>query len=238
VACAILLWEVVSWYVPPLFLPSPRATVEAAWELWQDGMLAQAALASLGRIGAGWGLGLVIGIPLGIGMGSFALARRLLDPFIDFFRFIPPIAFVTLAVIWLGPGEASKVALIFYATVFIVVVSMIAGVGAVSESRMRAAATLGAGRLRTLCTVVVPSTVPAMVTSARLALGNSFLTVVSAEIVAAQEGIGALIWVARNYSRTEWVFVGIIMLGILGLVCDRTLRYCALRLLKRYDVTA
>lgn len=236
VLLGLALWEAASRQVLPLFLPSPLATAHAAAELWSDGTIVAAIAASLGRIALGWSLGVVLGIPLGIAMGSSPRVRQFLDPYIDFFRFIPPIAFVTLAIIWLGPGEASKVGLIFYATIFVVIVTMIAGVQAVSPSRMRAAATLGAGRLRTLLTVVVPSTVPAMVTGARLAMGNSFLTVISAEIVAAQEGIGALIWTARNYGRTEWVFVGIILLGVLGYLCDRLLRLCASRFLKRYDV--
>jgi NitT/TauT family transport system permease protein len=106
----------------------------------------------------------------------------------------------------------------------------------VPDLRLRAAASLGAGPLTTLRTVIVPSTVPYMVTGARLAMGNSFLTIVSAEIVAAQEGLGALIWNARNYSRTEWVFVGIITLGLLGFLFDRILRIAARTLLKRYGV--
>ena len=170
-------------------------------------------------------------------MGHFRIIREIFEPYIEFFRFVPPIAFITLAVIWLGPGEESKVALIFYATVFIIVVNMIAGVQAVSELRLRAAASLGASPIRTLLTVVVPSTVPFMITGARLAMGNSFLTVVSAEIVAAQDGLGALIWTARNYGRTEWVFVGIIILGLLGYTCDRLLRIFARTFLKRYSVT-
>ncbi|PLP59287.1 nitrate ABC transporter permease [Mesorhizobium loti] len=236
VLAGLALWEALSRQVLPLFLPSPLATARAAVELWSDGTIVAAVAASLRRIAIGWGLGVLLGIPLGIFMGSSVVVRRLLDPYIDFFRFIPPIAFVTLAIIWLGPGEASKVGLIFYATIFVVIVSMIAGVQAVNPARIRAAATLGAGRLRILLTVVIPSTVPAMVTGARLAMGNSFLTVVSAEIVAAQEGVGALIWTARNYGRTEWVFVGIILLGLLGYLCDRLLRLCATRFLKRYDV--
>ncbi|WP_370515430.1 ABC transporter permease [Paracoccus sp. S-4012] len=236
VAAGLLVWELASRQVLPLFLPSPGATLAAAVELWNDGTLLSSVLASLSRIAIGWGLGVVLGVPIGILMGTFPAVRRLLDPYIDFFRFIPPIAFVTLAIIWLGPGEASKIGLIFYATIFVIIVSMISGVQAVNPDRLRAAATLGAGRMRTLLTVIVPSSVPAMLTGSRIAMGNSFLTVVSAEIVAAQEGVGALIWTARNYGRTEWVFVGLILLGVLGFLCDRLLRWAAHSLFRRYDV--
>jgi NitT/TauT family transport system permease protein len=236
IAAGLAIWQLMSLRVPPLFLPSPVETWEGFLELLEDGTLGTSILASGARILVGWGLGVAVGVPLGIFMGYFRWVRRLFDPYIEFFRFIPPIAFVTLAVIWLGPGEASKVALIFYTTVFIVTLNTIAGTVSVPELRLRAAASLGAGPLTTLRTVIVPSTVPYMVTGARLAMGNSFLTIVSAEIVAAQEGLGALIWNARNYSRTEWVFVGIITLGLLGFLFDRILRIAARTLLKRYGV--
>jgi ABC-type nitrate/sulfonate/bicarbonate transport system permease component len=236
IAAGLAVWQLASLRVPSLFLPSPLETWEGFLELLDDGTLGTSILASSARILVGWGLGVAVGVPLGIFMGYFRWVRRLFDPYIEFFRFIPPIAFVTLAVIWLGPGEASKVALIFYTTVFIVTLNTIAGTVSVPELRLRAAASLGAGPLTTLRTVIVPSTVPYMVTGARLAMGNSFLTIVSAEIVAAQEGLGALIWNARNYSRTEWVFVGIITLGLLGFVFDRILRIGARILLKRYGV--
>lgn len=230
----LLLWQLASMTTSPLFLPSVSQTWAAALELIEDGTLQQAILASSGRILAGWASGVIIGVPLGIFMGRFTIVRQLLDPYIEFFRFIPPIAFVTLAVIWMGPGELSKVALIFYTTVFIVTLNTIAGVQAVNPLRLRAAASLGAGQIKLMTTVILPSTVPFMVTGARIAMGNSFLTVVSAEIVSAREGLGALIWTARNFSRTEWVFVGIIALGILGFVFDRCLRLASNKLLKRY----
>jgi taurine transport system permease protein len=237
IAAGLVLWQLASQHVAPLFLPSPAATWEGFVELAQDGTLTTSIVASSGRILVGWALGVAVGVPLGIFMGYFAWVRRLLDPYIEFFRFIPPIAFVTLAVIWLGPGEASKVALIFYTSVFLVTLNTIAGTLAVPELRLRAAASLGAGPLTVLRTVIVPSTVPYMVTGARLAMGNSFLTIVSAEIVAAQEGLAALIWNARNYSRTEWVFTGIIVLGVLGFIFDRVLRVASRRFLKHYGVT-
>jgi ABC-type nitrate/sulfonate/bicarbonate transport system permease component len=233
----LLVWQLLSLRFPPLFLPSPAMTLAGFVELAADGTLWTSIVASSGRILAGWITGVAVGIPLGIFMGYFRTVRRIFDPYIEFFRFVPPIAFVTLAVIWLGPGEASKVALIFYTTVFIVTLNTLAGAQAVPELRLRAAASLGAGALTTLRTVIVPSTVPFMVTGARIAMGNSFLTIVSAEIVAAEEGLGALIWNARNYSRTEWVFAGIITLGLLGFLFDRVLRFAAGRLLRRYGVS-
>ncbi len=236
VLLGLAVWALVSRNMNPLFLPTPWATWQSLGELLADGTLWGSILLSSQRILTGWTLGLLAGIPLGLLMGASRFIRTLLDPYIEFFRFIPPIAFVTLAVIWLGPGEASKVALIFYTTVFIVILNMIAGVLSVNPLRLRAAAALGASRPWIMFTVIIPSTLPYMVTGARIAMSNSFLTIVSAEMVAAQQGLGALIWLARNYARTEWVFIGIIALGLLGFVFDRILRLLANRFLKRYGV--
>ncbi len=229
VATGLALWGWMSTQVNPAFLPSPLATWRATVELWNDGTLVSSVLVSSGRILAGWIAGLAVGIPLGILMGCFRPVRQWFEPYIEFFRFVPPIAFVTLTIIWLGPGEASKIALIFYTTVFIVVLNAIAGVVSVNPIRLQAAAALGAGPWQRITTVIVPSTVPYIVTGARIAMGNSFLTIVSAEIVAARTGIGAMIWSARNFGRIEWVFTGIIILGLTGFLFDRIIRFVATR---------
>lgn len=235
-AAGLLVWQLVSLRFSSFYFPSPGETWTAGRELWQDGTLVESIVASARRILIGWGLGLVVGVPVGLLMGRIDVVRRLLDPYIEFFRFIPPISFVTLAIIWLGIGETSKVVLIFYTSVFIVTINTIAGVLSIDELKLRAASSLGAGRIQTLVFVVFPATVPYIVTSARLAMGNSFLTIVSAEMVAAQQGLGALIWTARNYGRTEWVFVGIFVLGVMGFLFDRVIRLLAQRLLGRYSV--
>ncbi|MHA5047125.1 ABC transporter permease [Streptomyces sp. SD15] len=236
VVVGIVIWQLVAMKYGSSLVASPRQTLAAARELAGDGTLFNSIVASSRRILIGWGLGLVVGVPVGLLVGQVPVMRQLLEPYIEFFRFIPPVAFVTLAVVWLGIGESSKVVLIFYTAVFLVAVNTIAGVVAVNESKLRAAASLGAGRRQIVRNIVLPSTVPHIVTGARLALGNSFLTIVSAEIVAAQVGLGSLIWTSRNYGRIDWVFVGIITLGILGFVFDRVLRVVATRGLRRYGV--
>ncbi|WP_030741210.1 ABC transporter permease [Streptomyces sp. NRRL F-5135] len=236
VLVGIGIWQLLAMSYGASLVASPQATLSAAVALARDGTLTNSVIASGRRILIGWGLGLLVGVPVGLLIGQIPLVRRLLDPYIEFFRFIPPVAFVTLAVVWLGIGESSKVVLIFYTAVFIVTLNTSAGVMAVSESKLRAAASLGAGRRQILQQVVLPSTVPYIVTGARLAMGNSFLTIVSAEIVAAQVGLGSLIWTSRNYGRIDWVFVGIITLGVLGFVFDRVLRIVASRVLRHYGV--
>jgi taurine transport system permease protein len=236
VLAGIAVWQLLASVYGSALVASPSQTLSAARELASDGTLFNSVVASGRRILIGWGLGLAVGVPVGLLIGQIPLVRHLLDPYIEFFRFIPPVAFVTLAVVWLGIGESSKVVLIFYTSVFIVTLNTSAGVMAVNESKLRAAASLGASRRQILRSVVLPSTVPHIVTGARLAMGNSFLTIVSAEIVASQVGLGSLIWTSRNYGRIDWVFVGIITLGILGFVYDRVLRVAASRALSRYGV--
>lgn len=236
IAVGIGLWWLLSLHYTDYFLPSPLETYRAGRDLAADGTLWASIVASAQRILIGWALGVVVGVPIGLLMGQVLFFRWALDPYIQFFRFIPPIAFVTLAIIWLGVGEASKVVLIFYTTVFIIVINTTAGVLAVEESQLRAAASLGASKFRTLLSVILPSTVPYVVTGARLAMGNSFLTVVSAEIVAARVGLGSLIWTSRNYGRTDWVFVGIVVLGIMGYIFDRVIRAVVVRVFGRYAV--
>jgi NitT/TauT family transport system permease protein len=232
----LAVWTFLAWWYGPTTIASPAEVWKAAGELADSGVLWTSVVASGQRILLGWSLGVVVGAPIGILMGRFNLIRQLLDPYIEFFRFIPPIAFVTLAVVWFGIGETSKVVLIFYTSVFIVTVSTIAATVSISENKLQAATNLGAGRLQIMQTVVLPSSVPGIVTGARLAMGNSFLTIVSAEIVASEHGLGSMIWQARNYGRIDWTFVGIIVLGIMGFVFDRVLRLVSTRFLGRYGV--
>lgn len=236
IAVGLGVWQLLAWRMGSSLVSSPKTTWDAAVELAKDGTLADSCAASLRRIMIGWTLGIVVGAPLGIVMAQIRVIRNLLDPYIEFFRFIPPIAFVTLAIAWFGIGETSKVILIFYTSVFIITINTISGVLSINESKLLAAQSLGASRYQTFVGVVLPSTVPHLVTGARLALGNSFLTIVSAEIVAAQNGLGALIWNARNFGRIDWIFVGIISLGVLGYLCDRAIRLIASTLLSRYGV--
>ncbi|MFG1677922.1 ABC transporter permease [Micromonospora sp. NPDC049282] len=236
IVLGLVVWQFFAWYMGPSLVSSPATTWRAAVELARDGTLLESCLVSLQRIMIGWGAGILLGAPLGILMARVSLIRNLLDPYIEFFRFIPPIAFVTLAIAWFGIGETSKVILIFYTSVFIITINTIAGVLSINESKLLAATSLGASRRQVFTAVVLPATVPHLVTGARLALGNSFLTIVSAEIVAAQTGLGSLIWNSRNFGRIDWIFVGIIALGILGYLCDRAIRVLGRTVLARYDV--
>jgi ABC-type nitrate/sulfonate/bicarbonate transport system permease component len=236
-ACAMAVWMLLAWWVgKPAFLPSPAKTFEGAVELVRNGELQTDIAASFARIIVGFVLGTLIGIPLGLLMGMSPLVRTFMDPYVEFFRFIPPIAFVSLAVIWFGLGETSKIVLIVYTTVFMVAINTMIGVLGVEPDKRFAALCLGANERQVFVHVVIPAVVPNIVTGMKIAMGNSFMTVVSAEMVAAKSGVGFLIFNSRLFLLTEWIFVGIITLGMMGFITDRALRILAGTLLKRYDV--
>jgi NitT/TauT family transport system permease protein len=235
--CALLVWTALAWWVgKPAFLPSPAKTLDGAIELVRNGDLQADVAISFMRIMVGFTVGTLIGIPLGLLMGMSRFVRAFMDPYVEFFRFIPPIAFVTLAVIWFGLGETSKIVLIVYTTLFMVAINTMIGVLGIEPDKRFAALCLGATRTQVFVHVMIPAVIPSIVTGMKIAMGNSFMTVVSAEMVAARSGIGFLIFNSRLFLLTEWIFVGIITLGTMGFITDRALRLLASTLLKRYDV--
>ena len=234
----IAIWALLSSFYPEFVLPSPVETFHGFIELSADGTLWDSVVASSARILSGWSIGLMLGVPIGLAMGRISVIRHFADPYIEFFRYIPPVAFVTVSIVWFGVGELSKVVLIIYTTLFVVTINTLVAARSVDELKLRAAASLGATRWQQLGHVILPATLPGIVTGARVAMGNSFLTIVAAELVAAQSGLGAMIWQSRNFGRTDWVFVGIFMLGVLGFAFDRVLRVIITRGLSRYGVKA
>jgi NitT/TauT family transport system permease protein len=228
-------WEYASRnFVDPLFLPTPTAVVAGAGEMLADGTLITSVLVSLARILAGWLTGSAIAIPIGLLVGSSKTARAVVDPFIHFFRFVPAIALVTLFIVWFGVGEASKVLLIAYATAFTVMVNTASGVGAIPVDKLDAARCLGASSHQVFRHVVIPAAVPSMYVGMRLALASSFLVIVAAEMLAAESGLGYMIWTSRLYFRIDWMFAAIVVLGLLGFAADRVWKLIGETVLKAY----
>lgn len=233
----ILVWQLFAFHAKPDFLPGPLATALGIRELLADGTLVKFILVSLRRVLIGWFLGSLLGVPAGILIGRFRFIREIVEPLIDFIRFIPAIAFITLFLLWFGIGEPSKIILIIYATSFIVIINTVTGVMAIQEEKIRAARSLGASEWQILFHVIVPATIPYIFTGVRLAMGNSFMAIVGAEMIAAKEGIGYLIWTARLYFKTDWVFAGLISLGLMGYLTDRLLRFIGSTSLRRYGIS-
>ena len=205
--------------------------------LIEEGLLQEAILASLTRIAQGFAIGCALGIPLGLAIGSFRAVRLLLEPWTEFFRFIPAVAMITVAVIWFGIGEASKIFLIAYTTLFVVIIATAAGVGAVSRDKIRAAQCLGANRWQIFALVALPATLPYILTGMRLAMANAFVTIVAAELVASNDGLGKMLWDARLYMQVEDIFVALLALGLLGFLADRAFRLAIRGFAGRFNPT-
>lgn len=221
-----VIWHVAAtWLLNSVLFPTPWKVILKAIELARDGTLWEQSSASLARIGIGFAGGSLLGIPLGLAIGSFPIVRRLLEPYTEFLRFIPATALITVAVIWFGIGEGAKIFLIIYTTIFIVIINTAAGVTAVAPNKIRAARSLGAGPLQVFFFVALPATVPYILTGMRLAMANSFVTIIAAELVAANNGLGRMIWDSRMYMLVDQIFVALLVLGMLGFTADRLFRW-------------
>lgn len=235
---ALGIWQLLSLLYGPEILPGPIYTAQGGYELLSDGTLLQYIGISSYRVLLGWTLGSLIAIPVGLVIGKVGAVRVVAEPFLNFIRFIPPIAFITLFLVWFGIGETSKVMLILYATFFIVVLNTLTGVLSVEEDKIRSARSMGASEWQIVLHVIIPATVPYMFTGIRLAMGTSFMAIIGAEMIASNEGVGYLIWNSRLFFRTDWIFVGLICLGLMGFLTDRAVALIGRKLLSRYGVVS
>jgi NitT/TauT family transport system permease protein len=233
-----LAWQVVSaTFFPPVLFPTPVMVLRALGQEILSGRLLTDALISLGRIFGGFALGCTLGATLGLLMGSVPLARRFLDPYIQFGRFVPSISLLSPALIWFGIGEGSKLFLITYTTTFIVLLNTLTSVLTVPRNKIRAALCLGATRGQLFRLVVLPASLHGIFTGMRVGMGLSFTTVVAAEMIAADAGLGHLIISSRLWFQTDVVFLGIIALGALGYLADKVFQLAVHRLAWRYAPT-
>ncbi len=219
----------------PLYLPSPDAVFMRFIDLIRDGYkntpLYEHVGYSLFRVIAGFFFGSLVGIPLGYAMGLSGWFRGWFDPIVEFMRPVPPLALIPLVIIWFGIGETGKVVLLFLAALWIMAIAARAGVAGVNISKIRAAYSLGASKSQIMRHVIVPNSLPEIFTGARVAMGVCWGTVVAAELVAAQKGVGMMIMNASRFSQTDIVIVGIIIIGAIGFGID-----VLMRLAERYLV--
>ncbi|MFD0980441.1 ABC transporter permease subunit [Tropicimonas aquimaris] len=232
----LALWQIVtaSGLIAPLFLPSPVAVAEKFFALVQNGYtnapLLQHILVSAARVFAAFALACVIGIPLGLGMGMSTTLRGLFDPFLEFYRPIPPLAYLPLMIIWFGIGETSKILLIFLSVLAPVALGARAGVRSVAIEQIHAAYSLGATRAQVLREVVLPSAFPEILTAMRIGVGFGWTTLVAAEMVAATQGLGYMVLSASQFLQTSTVLVGIILIGGIAWIFDLAMRWVEKRL--------
>ncbi|WP_248616764.1 ABC transporter permease [Paraoerskovia marina] len=221
-----IVMGIATWWVMSLAgfqFPTPPEVVAKAGEMWSSGILQEDILASLGRVLTGFLIGSALAIPVGFLMGWYTVARGLFEPWIQFFRTIPPLALLPLVLVLMGIGELPKVFVIFLAAFLACVISTYQGVVGVDKTLINAARVLGAKDGRIFARVVVPASTPFILVGMRVGLGSAWATLVAAELLAAQAGLGYRMQQAQLYYDLATIFVDIIAIGILGLVMDRLL---------------
>jgi len=222
----ILWWGITTFgSIDSKFLPSPAAVVSAFQRLWATGELQQDTIASLWRVGVGFFFSALFAIPIGIMMGSFRSIRALLEPLFGLMRYMPAPAFIPLLILYQGIDEAPKVTLIFIGTFFFNALMVMDTVKFVSKDLIEATYILGGNRLQTLLMVIFPHVIPGILDACRINLAAAWQLVIVAELIAATEGLGRRISVAGRFLRTDEIFVGIIVIGTIGLVLDLLFQY-------------
>ena len=235
-AFIVAVWYAIraSGWVNPALVPAPHAVFERFVELAGD-RLGLDMWMSTRRVFTGVTLGVCAAVPVGFCLGWYRGLRSFADPVINFFRALPPIALIPLVIVYFGIGELAKTVILFYASFFAAVIVMYEGIAQISPIYVRVARTLGATDLEIFAKVIVPLTVPHILTAIRVALGVAWATLVASELIAAQQGLGALIQHASSFFLLESVYVGIICIGLIALVMDLLLRSASRRLVAWQD---
>jgi taurine transport system permease protein len=221
-------------FASPLFLPSPAEVatqfVAVASDGYANGTLLDHILSSLGRISGSLAFGIGLGVPIGLIMGLNRWAKGILGVPIDIYWGLPPLAYLPLLIIWLGIGEASKVLLLSLAAFAPICFAAQAGVRSVPQERINAARSLGASASQVFATIILPSALPEILTGVRIAIGATLSTLVAAELIAAQSGVGYMIMSAANFLATDVVFVGLVVIAVFAFVFTTGMRWLEHRL--------
>jgi ABC-type nitrate/sulfonate/bicarbonate transport system permease component len=232
---AFTVWQLLSTYVVnPFLIPPPIDVFRSAIPMVMSGEILGDVAISMVRVLVGFISGSLAGVTVGVLVGRIRTLHDLLDPVIELMRYLSPTAMIPIAIIWFGIGEMSKYFLIFWGTFFIVVVNTTAGVWRAPIARQRAAECLGANQAQIFVMVVIPSAVPYIVTGMRVAMASSFMSIIPAEILAADSGIGYLLQKSSLLLQTNRIFVALLTICLLGFAVDRLFRFLVDRVLIRY----
>jgi taurine transport system permease protein len=216
-------------WVKPLFLPSPQAVWAQLIDVFQEGFADATLLKHVGwsalRVFGAFVLAVLTAIPVGILMGVNRVARGIFDPLVEFYRPLPPLAYLPLVVIWMGIGEGSKILLIYLAMFAPLALSARAGVKSVAIEQIHAAYSMGASRAQVLKHVIMPAALPEVLTGMRIAIGFGWTTLVAAEMVAATAGLGFMVLTASKFMATDVVIMGILVIGAMALLFDLGMRW-------------
>jgi NitT/TauT family transport system permease protein len=227
IAFPLILWWLVTAFgnIDPKFLPSPANVWEAFIRLWGTGEIVVDTVASLWRVGVGFFLAAVLAIPIGIFMGSFPSIRALLEPLFGLIRYMPAPAFIPLLILYLGIGEEPKIMLIFIGVFFFNSLMVMDTVKFVPKELIEATYMLGGNRWQALKQVILPYVIPGIIDACRINLAAAWQLVIVSELIAANEGLGRRISVAGRFLKTDEIFVGLIIIGVIGLIFDLLFQY-------------
>ncbi len=222
--------------VRPLFLPSPRQVLSRLAELWASGQLMTDMGVSIYRISLGFLVSTVVALPIGILIGSYRRWEAAIEPFVDFIRYMPVVAFVPLTILWTGTGDLQKLLIIFIGTFFQQVLLIMDNVKSVPRDFINLGRTLQMPQWRILQRIVLPSAWPAIWDSLRISLGWAWTWLVVAELVAATSGLGYRITTAQRFFQTDLIFGYLLILGLLGLATDQVMKWLGRKLFRYLDV--
>jgi NitT/TauT family transport system permease protein len=231
-AAIVALWYAIHYsaIVNPVLVPPPHQVASRFWELAGQRLPLDIWM-STQRVFIGVSLGILLAVPAGFVLGWYREVRSFIDPLINFFRALPPIALIPLVIVYFGVDETAKVVILFYASFFAGVIVMYEGIAQISPIFVRVARTLGATDGEIFLKVVIPLAVPHMLTALRVALGVAWATLVASELIAARQGLGSLIQNAAAFFQLDIIYAGIICIGFVALAMDLALRRVARRLI-------
>jgi len=225
IATLVAAWWTAVIGTQSVIFPTPWDVIAGAFELVEDGTLAEHIAASLMRVGTGFLLAVCVAVPLGLWMGWVRGAYSTLNPLFQILRPISPIAWIPIAILWFGVGNASPIYLIFISSVFPMVVQTTVGVHTIEKRYLRAAENFGVSRRTLFTQVVIPAALPQVVVGMRIGLGVAWLVVVAAEMIALRSGLGYMIMDSRNAgNRYDLVVAGMVIIGLIGLSLDAVMR--------------
>jgi len=217
-------WLASSGLMDKVFMPSPLDVITRIYSWFMEDNLMGDASISIYRVTAGFMLSAVLALPLGLMIGTYRPVQAMLEPLLDFIRYMPAVAFIPLVMIWVGIDEGSKIAIIFIGTFFQMVLMVAEDVRRVPMAQIEAAQTMGARRGEIVSLVILQSAKPALLDTLRITMGWAWTYLVVAELVAANSGLGYAILKAQRFLQTDKIFAGIILIGLIGLVTDQLFR--------------
>jgi NitT/TauT family transport system permease protein len=218
----LILWSILTYgkFVDPLFLPSPGRVFQAGVDLFLELEFATDILNSVYRVMMGFIIAAIIGVPIGLIMGTFKVAEAFTEPVVGFIRYMPASAFIPLFILWLGIGDIEKIAIIFVGSFFQLVLMVAVVAKNVHKDMLETAYTLGAKRFQVIRKVLLPASLPGIVDTLRIIVGWAWTYIIVAELVASASGIGYMIISSQRMLRTGNIIFGILTIGMLGLLTD------------------